>query len=156
MGWWGGWRSRSQRTEIEQFRRLLLSSVGAWRSKDEDELGNRRLTVDDTNDQPQEKLVCVTSGVSFLGLAIVNQLLVRGYFVRIIVDNEGEEFFLLVFFCFIFVLFDLFFGWRKGIKGNLKIRQQIVCIIFFCYWQTSHLWNPVSFCSDSCREQAKV
>lgn len=55
-----------------------------------EELWNRRLTAEDTNDQPEEKLVCVTSGVSFLGLAIVKQLLVRGYFVRIIVDNEED------------------------------------------------------------------
>lgn len=96
----------SQRTEIEQFRRLLLSSAGAWRSKDEEELRNRLLTPGDTNDQPQEKLVCVTSGVSFLGLAIVNQLLVRGYFVRIIVDNEGEEFF---FYWCSFALFSFFY-----------------------------------------------
>lgn len=99
----------SQRTEIEQFRRLLLSSAGAWRSKDEEELRNRLLTVGDTKDQPQEKLVCVTSGVSFLGLAIVNQLLVRGYFVRIIVDNEGEEFFFFFFFTGVLLLYFSFF-----------------------------------------------
>ncbi|KAF6157383.1 hypothetical protein GIB67_004321 [Kingdonia uniflora] len=37
-----------------------------------------------------EKLVCVTSGVSYLGLAIVNRLLNRGYSVRIAVDNQEE------------------------------------------------------------------
>ncbi|KAL5725137.1 hypothetical protein ACHQM5_008317 [Ranunculus cassubicifolius] len=38
----------------------------------------------------EEKVVCVTSGISFLGLAIVNRLLHRGYSIRIAVDNEEE------------------------------------------------------------------
>ncbi|KAF8413925.1 hypothetical protein HHK36_001921 [Tetracentron sinense] len=37
------------------------------------------------------RLVCVTSGISFLGLAIVNCLLDCGYSVRIIIDNEDED-----------------------------------------------------------------
>lgn len=39
--------------------------------------------------------------------------------------------------------------------------SSIHCVCYFCLkklanGETSHLRNPVSFCSDSCREQAKV
>lgn len=91
----------SKRAEIEQFRRLLLSPSGVWRSKDVD----RRPTAGEWKEEPQEKVVCVTSGVSYLGLAIVNQLLIRGYFVRIIADNEGDIFrHLLFYLCFLSML----------------------------------------------------
>ncbi|KAL6006996.1 hypothetical protein ACLOJK_032492 [Asimina triloba] len=37
-----------------------------------------------------EKLVCVTSGASYVGIAIVNQLLNRGYSVRLALDNIDD------------------------------------------------------------------
>lgn len=46
-----------------------------------DEVGGR--------EQKREKLVCVTSGTSYLGSAIVDRLLSRGYSVRIAVSNQG-------------------------------------------------------------------
>lgn len=40
--------------------------------------------------QVEDKVVCVTSGVSYLGLAIVSLLVSRGYHVRVIVHNQGK------------------------------------------------------------------
>uniref|UniRef100_A0A7N0U2N2 NAD-dependent epimerase/dehydratase domain-containing protein n=1 Tax=Kalanchoe fedtschenkoi TaxID=63787 RepID=A0A7N0U2N2_KALFE len=37
-----------------------------------------------------DKVVCVTSGVSYLGLAVVRRLLARGYHVRVIVHNQDD------------------------------------------------------------------
>lgn len=89
------------RMEIEEFRRMLLSCAGLSRKKD-DERNNREEAInsvqEEENEDPQEKLVCVTSGVSYLGIAIVNQLLLHGYSVRVIVDNPGTVI-LIFFFC---------------------------------------------------------
>ncbi|KAA8548111.1 hypothetical protein F0562_004628 [Nyssa sinensis] len=78
----------SLKVEIEEFRLMLLSCAGVHGRKDEEEFRNKGVTTRD--DAIEEKLVCVTSGVSFLGLAIVNRLLLRGYSVRIIVTNEED------------------------------------------------------------------
>ncbi|KAM0027821.1 putative NAD(P)-binding domain superfamily [Helianthus debilis subsp. tardiflorus] len=80
----------SRRSEIEEFRRMLLScSVVVIKVSTEDEHNLRRLTSRNRNEfTVNQKLVCVTSGVSFLGIAIVKQLVLRGYSVRVIVDNE--------------------------------------------------------------------
>ncbi|CAM8891231.1 unnamed protein product [Rhodiola kirilowii] len=43
-----------------------------------------------TDDELEEKVVCVTSGVSYLGLAIVGHLVSRGYHVRVIVHNQED------------------------------------------------------------------
>ncbi|CAA2990854.1 cinnamoyl- reductase-like SNL6 isoform X2 [Olea europaea subsp. europaea] len=78
--------------EIEEFRRMLLSCAAGHRRKDGDDLRDNVPVISGAgNEDVLEKLVCVTSGVSYLGIAIVNQLLVRGYSVRIIVDNEDVE-----------------------------------------------------------------
>ena len=79
-----------RRSEIESFRRLLLSCAGACKSKEEEEIRNSPVMNADNDGVVHDKVVCVTSGVSFLGIAIVNQLLLRGYNVRIIVDNQGN------------------------------------------------------------------
>uniref|UniRef100_A0A5B7AIN6 Putative cinnamoyl-CoA reductase 1 n=1 Tax=Davidia involucrata TaxID=16924 RepID=A0A5B7AIN6_DAVIN len=79
------------RVEIEEFRRMLLSCAGVHGRKDEDEFRVQGAkSKDEIDDGIEEKLVCVTCGVSFLGLAIVNRLLLRGYSVRIIVTNEED------------------------------------------------------------------
>lgn len=75
-----------QRIEVEEFGRMLLSCAGANRRK----LDGYRFPSTVETDDPQENLVCVTSGVSYLGVAIVNQLLLHGYSVRVIIDNEGD------------------------------------------------------------------
>ncbi|KAI3824004.1 hypothetical protein L1987_05451 [Smallanthus sonchifolius] len=82
----------SRRAEIEEFRRMLLSCSGVvLKVRTEDEINHRRITAGNRNEHAvDQKLVCVTSGVSFLGIAIVKQLLIRGYAIRIIVDNEED------------------------------------------------------------------
>lgn len=75
-----------QRAEIEELRCMLLACAAVHRRKDDDGLGAppRAAARDDG-----ERTVCVTSGVSFLGRAVVDRLLLRGYSVRILVDTEG-------------------------------------------------------------------
>ncbi|XP_027152837.1 cinnamoyl-CoA reductase-like SNL6 [Coffea eugenioides] len=82
----------SQRLEIQEFRRMLLSCAGLHPRKGEDNNDMRHVTTTTAgeNDDSHPKLVCVTSGVSFLGIAIVNQLLLRGYSVRLIVHNQED------------------------------------------------------------------
>nr|XP_016440116.1 PREDICTED: cinnamoyl-CoA reductase 1-like [Nicotiana tabacum] len=84
----------SKRIEIEEFRRMLLSYAAVHRTKAaaDDEFQNPQHlpTAVEQNRELEEKKVCVTSGVSFLGIAIVNQLLLRGYSVRVIVENQED------------------------------------------------------------------
>ncbi|XP_076944326.1 cinnamoyl-CoA reductase-like SNL6 [Bidens hawaiensis] len=82
----------SRRAEIEEFRRMLLSCSGVLvKVCTEQESSHPRVVVGNGNEYlVDHKLVCVTSGVSFLGITIVKHLLIRGYAVRIIVDNEED------------------------------------------------------------------
>ncbi|XP_059294145.1 cinnamoyl-CoA reductase-like SNL6 isoform X2 [Lycium ferocissimum] len=87
-----GCPDESKRIEIEEFRRMLLSNAAVHRTKTSDEFlnpGQLRPAVQN-NRELEEKKVCVTSGVSFLGIAIVNQLLLRGYSVRVIVEKQED------------------------------------------------------------------
>ncbi|CAN1798145.1 hypothetical protein LINPERHAP1_LOCUS21572 [Linum perenne] len=78
-----------RKNQIEDCKRMLVSCAGlSWRKDEEEQLGFRSL---DFEDDGVDKIVCVTSGVSFLGVAIVNRLLVRGYLVRILVDNQAAR-----------------------------------------------------------------
>jgi len=78
--------------ELEELHRMLVAPAGLERRKDEeDQFKEVRVSSEggmDTNDV-EKLVVCVTSGVSYLGLAIVNELLLRGYSVRIIAENQG-------------------------------------------------------------------
>ncbi|KAG9140698.1 hypothetical protein Leryth_006902 [Lithospermum erythrorhizon] len=60
--------------------------------KDEEEFKGGRYNNKEKEeaDDVMEKVVCVTSGVSYLGIAIVKQLLLRGYYVRLILDNQED------------------------------------------------------------------
>ncbi|KAK4392984.1 Cinnamoyl-CoA reductase-like SNL6 [Sesamum angolense] len=80
----------TQKAELEEFRRMLLSCAAVHRRKDDDGFRGQENAVPAGNGDVLDRLVCVTSGVSYLGIAIVNQLLVNGYSVRIIVDNEED------------------------------------------------------------------
>ncbi|KAL7100690.1 hypothetical protein ACP275_08G010900 [Erythranthe tilingii] len=81
----------TQKAELEEFRRMLLSCAAVHRRKDDDGIrGGQENALPDGNGDVLDRLVCVTSGVSYLGIAIVNQLLVNGYSVRIIVDNQED------------------------------------------------------------------
>lgn len=79
--------------ELEEFRRILIANAGAYRRKGDEDFKGKRFpftSIDDDDNEQGDKLVCVTGGVSFLGLAIVDRLLTRGYSVRILVDNPGN------------------------------------------------------------------
>lgn len=81
-----------QRAEIEDLRRMLLACAAVHRRKDDDGLGAppRASPGEDGGGGCGGRAVCVTSGVSYLGRALVNRLLLRGYSVRILVDNEED------------------------------------------------------------------
>lgn len=75
-----------EREEDFELVQQLLAAV-----QDKQPLPEKRFSFKSAcDDDSEEKLVCVTSGVSFLGLAVVNRLLVRGYSVRIIVNNPED------------------------------------------------------------------
>ena len=80
------WESR--RAELEAFRRKVVAAAVVHRRKDLEPPRCNSLFAN-SDDGDEGTLVCVTSGVSYLGLALVNQLLQRGYSVRITVDNPG-------------------------------------------------------------------
>ncbi|GMY13359.1 cinnamoyl-CoA reductase-like SNL6 isoform X2 [Fagus crenata] len=80
----------SRKMELEELRRMLVACAGLQRRKDQEEFRGVRVSSKDMDTDDVQKLVCVTSGVSYLGLAIVNKLLLRGYSVRIIVENEDD------------------------------------------------------------------
>ncbi|KAL6520252.1 hypothetical protein OROMI_032432 [Orobanche minor] len=81
----------TEKVEFEEFRRMLLSCAALNRRKEYDGgFGFQGNALPDGNGDVLDRLVCVTSGVSYLGIAIVNQLLVSGYSVRIIVDKEED------------------------------------------------------------------
>jgi nucleoside-diphosphate-sugar epimerase len=76
---------------MEDFRQMLLACAGLNRSKYDEEFiqksyNNNGGGVDDV----AGKVVCVTSGVSYLGVALVNRLLLCGFSVRIITDNQDD------------------------------------------------------------------
>lgn len=83
---------QSLATELEESGPSILCCAGMHRRKAVETRDKRFATK--YEDEREEKVVCVTSGASFLGLAIVSRLLLRGYYVRAIVhtDEEAEKF----------------------------------------------------------------
>jgi len=75
--------------EMEAFCRKLVAAAGKA-----DEGGRNHHFVCSHDEDVDEKgsLLCVTSGVSYVGLALVNHLLQLGYSLRITVDNPGKFF----------------------------------------------------------------
>ncbi|XP_022741537.1 cinnamoyl-CoA reductase-like SNL6 isoform X2 [Durio zibethinus] len=78
-----------ERREFEDFRQTLVGFAALERRKQNGDF--KDLSSHNANVDLEDKLVCVTSGVSFLGLALVNRLLLHGYSVRILVDNQDVE-----------------------------------------------------------------
>ncbi|EEF37670.1 cinnamoyl-CoA reductase-like SNL6 [Ricinus communis] len=72
--------------EMEEIKRILVACSAR---KDDQQFKEPRVSSSEMIGDC-DKSVCVTSGVSFLGLAIVNRLLRRGYSVKIIVHTEEE------------------------------------------------------------------
>ena len=79
----------NERREFESFRQTLVAFAALERRKENGEF--KGLSSNNANVDLEDKLVCVTSGVSFLGLALVNRLLLHGYSVRVLVDNQGNK-----------------------------------------------------------------
>lgn len=77
----------SKKMEMEAFCRKLVAAAGKA-----DEGGRNHHFVCSHDEDVDEKgsLLCVTSGVSYVGLALVNHLLQLGYSLRITVDNPEE------------------------------------------------------------------
>lgn len=79
---------QSLATELEESGPSILCCAGMHRRKAVETRDKRFATK--YEDEREEKVVCVTSGASFLGLAIVSRLLLRGYYVRAIVHTDGN------------------------------------------------------------------
>ncbi|KAL6579110.1 hypothetical protein OROMI_009326 [Orobanche minor] len=76
---------------LEEFCRMLLSCAALNRWKEYNEgFGVQGNALPDGNGDVLDRLVCVTNGVSYLGIAIVNQLLLSYYSMRIIADKEDD------------------------------------------------------------------
>ncbi|KAA0053663.1 cinnamoyl-CoA reductase 1-like isoform X1 [Cucumis melo var. makuwa] len=86
-----GAQHQCRTVDLEDLRRI--SERTPMHRKDSDDFYGRRVlsnSSSDTDEEPGDELVCVTSGVSLLGLALVNQLLQRGFSVRILLDNPDD------------------------------------------------------------------
>lgn len=95
MGVAGPEDHQRRRGDLEDLRRIYESTqmLASHRKDNSDDFYGRRVlsnySSSDTDEETSDELVCVTSGVSLLGLALVNQLLLRGFSVRILVDSPG-------------------------------------------------------------------
>ncbi|KAG9449942.1 hypothetical protein H6P81_009907 [Aristolochia fimbriata] len=81
-----------RKAELEEFHRGIMRTVPKarkWKEEDDDNYVGRDV-VEPAADHESNKLVCVTSGTTLLGLAIVNRLLGRGYSVRITLENQED------------------------------------------------------------------
>ncbi|KAI4320482.1 hypothetical protein MLD38_033959 [Melastoma candidum] len=67
---------------------MLLACAAVHRLKDCDPPLTRRPHL--LRPDPLPSPVCITSGISYLGRAVINRLLLRGYSVRIMVDNQED------------------------------------------------------------------
>ncbi|XVE67915.1 hypothetical protein DITRI_Ditri09bG0026300 [Diplodiscus trichospermus] len=74
--------------EFEEFKQTLVAFAAMERRKENGEF--KGLSSHNASVDLEDKLVCVTNGVSFLGLALVNRLLLHGYTVRVLVDNQED------------------------------------------------------------------
>ncbi|KGN59674.1 cinnamoyl-CoA reductase-like SNL6 isoform X2 [Cucumis sativus] len=97
MGVAGPEDHQRRRGDLEDLRRIYESTqmLASHRKDNSDDFYGRRVlsnySSSDTDEETSDELVCVTSGVSLLGLALVNQLLLRGFSVRILVDSPEDR-----------------------------------------------------------------
>ncbi|KAJ0985850.1 hypothetical protein J5N97_004206 [Dioscorea zingiberensis] len=76
--------------EMEELRRTLRSEIsygGEWK---QEKGGLAMRKTQDNKFVDESRTVCVTSGVSFLGFALVNSLLARGYTVKLTVETQED------------------------------------------------------------------
>ncbi|KAG1346903.1 putative Cinnamoyl-CoA reductase-like SNL6 [Cocos nucifera] len=83
--------TESLEAEVKEFREMLFRSsggleFGAWKRGS----GTVRRGTDGEEGEGQQRMVCVTSAVSFLGFAIVHRLLSLGYCVRLALENQED------------------------------------------------------------------
>ncbi|KAL2335699.1 hypothetical protein Fmac_016912 [Flemingia macrophylla] len=78
--------------EIQAFRRSLVAAAAIHRRKDDEgRKPNTFVPSYEHDDDENGTLLCVTSGVSYFGLALVNHLLLLGYSVRITLENPEDK-----------------------------------------------------------------
>ncbi|KAF7819573.1 cinnamoyl-CoA reductase-like SNL6 [Senna tora] len=81
--------AESRAAEVEEFIRAAVACAGLNRRKDDDGFRKGPLAFD-VDAEDQGTLVCVTCGASYLGMALANQLLLRGYSVRIAAHSSDD------------------------------------------------------------------
>lgn len=110
----------SEKVETEAFCRKLVAAAGK-----DDEGGRNHHLVSSYYEDGDEKgtLLCVTSGVSYVGLALVNHLLQLGYSLRITVENPGK-----LFINFRFLFHKHFDSTMNTSKIELKTQKK--CFFF--------------------------
>lgn len=112
----------TKRSELVAFHRNLVAAAGIHRRKDDEGLRKNKHFSSLDDDENGTTLVCVTSGVSYLGLALVNHLLVLGYSVRITIDNPGWFLFLNLFKFSFFLIYM-----KKSLQGFVyKYRSSLI------------------------------
>lgn len=91
--------TQSLQAEVEEMRHMLRGT-----SRDAFKMQPASVKRSTGGDQLEgdQRLVCVTGGISFLGFAVVNRLLELGYTVRLALETQGHYplFFLSFFFPF--------------------------------------------------------
>jgi hypothetical protein len=81
--------TQSMEAEVEEMRAALLLGPGlaAWRSSGTGGAAAAKAGAEEGAAEP--RAVCVTGGISFLGLAVVDRLLRHGYTVRLALETQG-------------------------------------------------------------------
>ncbi|XP_015692797.2 cinnamoyl-CoA reductase-like SNL6 [Oryza brachyantha] len=79
--------TQSMEAEVEEMRAALLRhGAGAWRSG----AAAKRAAGAEEGAAPEARTVCVTGGISFVGLAVVDRLLRHGYIVRLALETQED------------------------------------------------------------------
>lgn len=88
--------SQSFEAEVEEFRMQILQQQqqhhqkgSAFVKKKQQQQPKRESRLHGDVEEDEGETVCVTSGTSFLGFAIANRLLSRGYSVRLLLHTQG-------------------------------------------------------------------
>ncbi|KAL5231182.1 hypothetical protein ABZP36_029958 [Zizania latifolia] len=77
--------TQSMEAEVEEMRAALLHGAGAWRSG-----GAVKRAAGAADGAAEARAVCVTGGISFVGLAVVDRLLRHGYTVRLALETQED------------------------------------------------------------------
>uniref|UniRef100_A0A0E0L655 3-beta hydroxysteroid dehydrogenase/isomerase domain-containing protein n=1 Tax=Oryza punctata TaxID=4537 RepID=A0A0E0L655_ORYPU len=80
--------TQSMEAEVEEMRAALapLGRHDAWRSG----AAAKRVAGAEEGAAPEARTVCVTGGISFVGLAVVDRLLRHGYAVRLALETQED------------------------------------------------------------------